>query len=88
MEFEWDDAKDRANRAKHGLSLAEAARLDWQVGVDVADLRHDYGEVRLTRYARLDGRLHVCVFTVRNPRLRIISLRKANRREIRQYGTR
>lgn len=87
MEFEWDQAKDAANRAKHGLSLADAARLDWAGGVDVVDFRQDYGEIRVTRYTSLEGRLHVCVFTDRNDRLRIISLRKANQREIKQYGT-
>ena len=84
MEFEWDDAKDSA---KHGLSLAEAARLDWGHGVDVVDDRFAYGEVRVTRYALLDGRLHVCVFTDRDARLRIISLRKANPLEILAHGT-
>jgi uncharacterized DUF497 family protein len=87
MEFEWDHAKDALNRAKHGLSLGDAVRLDWDTGVDVVDLRYAYGEIRVTRYASLDGRLHICVFTDRNNRLRIISLRKANQREIRQYGT-
>lgn len=87
MEFEWDDAKHAANRAKHGLSLAEAKRLDWAYGVNVVDERYAYGEVRVTRFAPLDGRLHVCVFTDRNGCLRIISLRKANQREIRDHGT-
>jgi uncharacterized DUF497 family protein len=87
MEFEWGEAKDAANRAKHGLSLADAVRLDWTSGIVVVDLRQAFGEVRLIRYAPLDGRLHVCVFTERNARLRIISLRKANQREIRDYGT-
>jgi uncharacterized DUF497 family protein len=87
MKFEWDAAKDAANRAKHGLSLADAVRLDWTFGIVVADLRQAFGEMRLIRCAPLDGRLHVCVFTERNARLRIISLRKANQREIRDYGT-
>jgi uncharacterized protein len=87
MEFEWDDAKDAQNRAKHGVSLALAARLDWAVGVNVIDARFAYGELRVARYAILDGRLHACVFTERNGRLRIISLRKANQREIRDHGT-
>jgi uncharacterized protein len=87
MDFEWDEAKDAQNLAKHGLSLAEAVRLDWTVGANVVDTRFAYGEIRVTRFAPLDGRLHVCVFTDRNGRLRIISLRKANQREIRDHGT-
>jgi uncharacterized protein len=87
MEFEWDEAKDAVNRGKHGLSLADAVRLDWSFGINVVDVRYAYGQVRITRFAVLDGRLHVCVFTDRNGRLRIISLRKANQREIRDHGT-
>ena len=86
MECDWDESKDAANRAKHGVSLAQAVRLDWTRGKDVMDLRADYGEDRIIRYARLDARLFACVYTVRSGRLRIISLRKANRREIRDYG--
>lgn len=85
MEFEWDDGKDDANRAKHGLGLRDAMRLDWLRGRTVPDDRHDYGEARFVLYARMDGRLHVCIFTQRQGRRRIISLRKANRREIRDH---
>jgi uncharacterized protein len=86
MEFEWDATKDAANRAKHGVSLADAARLDWQIGRTEVDPRQ-YGELRLMRYAKLDGRLMVCIYTLRGTTYRIISLRKANQREIRDYGT-
>ena len=86
MEFEWDDGKDAANRAKHGVSLGQAVRLEWKEGRDIQDSRFDYGETRVTRYALLDGRLHVCVFTTRKEVRRIISLRKANERESIAYG--
>lgn len=86
MEFEWDEAKDAANRAKHGLSLGDAARLDWSSGKLEPDPR-DYGELRLIYYVKHDGRLMVCVYTRRGTVFRIISLRKANQREIRDYGT-
>ena len=86
MEFEWDDAKDAANRTKHGVSLADAVGLDWEVGVDLIDSRGTYGEVRIIRYARIESRLWVCVYVYRNEKRRIISLRKANKREIIYYG--
>lgn len=86
MEFAWDEAKDAANLAKHGVSLADAARLDWGRGRDILDRRFDYGETRITRYAMLDGRLYVCVYTLRNQTRRIISLRKANGRERIAHG--
>lgn len=85
MEFEWDDAKDAANRLKHGLSLAEAARLDW-AGGEIERDPPDYGEDRMIFYGPLDGRMVVCVFTLRRTVRRIISLRKANKRERIAHG--
>ncbi len=86
MEFEWDDAKDAANIAKHGVSLADALRLDWTGGKTVQDDRKDYGELRFLNYARMGERLFTCAYVLRSGRHRIISLRKANRREIMTYG--
>jgi uncharacterized protein len=85
MKFEWDDAKDAANRAKHGIGLGEAAGLNWANGEHRHDRRFDYGEERQEVLARLEGRLHNCVYTMRNGVFRIISLRKANMREARRY---
>jgi uncharacterized protein len=86
MEFEWDEAKDTENRAKHGLGLADAARLEWTRARYQVDLRFDYGEERVTAYAMRGVRLYVCIYTLRGSVARIISLRKANVREIRKYG--
>jgi uncharacterized DUF497 family protein len=88
MEIDWDEAKDAANRRKHGLPLAAAARLDWNAGIRDEDRRSDYGERRWTVTAPIVGRLHVCVYTLRKGRVRIISLWKANARERRNYGNR
>lgn len=85
MEFEWDPAKDSANRAAHGLSLAEATRLDWGAALIRPDLRHDCGEMRFSALGPVGGRPCVCIFTMREGRHRIISLRKANAREVRDY---
>lgn len=85
MEIEWDAEKDAANRAKHGISLATAAGLDWRMGKSEADVRN-YGEMRWILYSLLNGRLMVCVYTLRGTRYRIISLRKANSRERMQHG--
>ena len=84
MDLEWE-AKDAENRRKHGVSLADAARLDWKRGLPGRDERRDYGEERRWIIAPLDGRLHVCVYTLRADRTRIISL-KANPRERRKYA--
>jgi uncharacterized DUF497 family protein len=88
MDLEWDAAKDAENRRKHGLPLAAAIRLDWDASSTEPDLRQDYGELRWRLTGLLDGRLHVCIYTLRNGRRRIISLRKANLRERRKHGDR
>ncbi len=84
--IEFDPLKDLANRAKHGVSLADAADLDWDAANIVPDKRFDYGEPRSQAYGMLHGRLHVIAFTQRDARLRIISARRANVRETRRYG--
>lgn len=86
MEIEFDPDKDAINRARHGLSLARAADLDWDGMVSVVDRRRAYGEIRLQGYAELDGRLHMIAFTERGERKRAISLRRANLREIARYA--
>ena len=85
--IEFDPGKDDINRAKHGLSLADAEHLDWEAANIVPDHRFDYGELRSQAYGMLYGRLHVIAFTRRDGRLRVISVRRANVREIRRYGS-
>lgn len=84
--FEYDSEKDAANRLKHGLSLEVARRIDWNDIKVVPDTRHDYHEPRYQIYGKVLNRLHVLIVTPRGGALRIISLRKANRREVIQYG--
>jgi uncharacterized DUF497 family protein len=50
------------------------------------DTRRDYGEPRVIAYGLIRGRINVCVYTLRGDIYRIISLRKANRREVDAYG--
>ena len=84
--IDFDPVKDTINRTKHGLSLDQASDLGWATAVIRPDDRRDYGERRLRAYAMLGGRLHMVVYTPRGDRLRIISLRRANNREVRRYG--
>jgi uncharacterized DUF497 family protein len=85
MNTTFDRAKDAVNFAKHGVSLAAAAGLDWDNALVSPDERRDYGEPRQVALAPMDGRLWVVVFTQRPDGRRIISLRKANLREYRRY---
>ncbi|MDA8249483.1 MAG: BrnT family toxin [Rhodospirillales bacterium] len=81
MEIEFDDAKDAANRLKHGVPLAlGAVALESLIG-ETLDDRRDYGETRINAFGLIAGRLYVCTYTKRGPVYRIISLRKASRRE-------
>jgi len=83
LEIEFDRAKDASNLAKRGLSLARAA--DLVETIEVIDNRRDYGEVRVICVGLIEDRVHVCVYTPRGRIRRIISLRKANRREAEAY---
>ena len=89
MYIEYDDGKDRENRAKHGLPLAigrEVVQDARANGAVVEDRRTDYGERRYLGYGHVNGRLLVCVFTPRDAGVRIISVRKANSRERNVYS--
>lgn len=85
MEIEFDAGKDAANLARHGGSLAAAAWLEWDTLFAMEDRRKGYGEPRMLGYARMGDRLYCIVFTDRTNARRIISLRKANNREIARY---
>ncbi len=86
MEITFDQAKDKTNIAKHGVSLGDAELIKWDMLVTTIDARRDYKEERMIGFAPIGTRLHCVVFTVRNNELRIISLRKANKRELIDYA--
>lgn len=89
MEFEWDDAKAESNLRKHGVAFEDARAVFGDERVIVrTDNRWNYGELRLEALGMVDARLHVVVFTFREETCRIISARKANKREQKRYGYR
>jgi len=81
----FDPEKDRANRQKHGLSLARAEEMDFATAMIVIDDRFPYGEIRYRALGLIEGRLHMLVYTRRDGQRRAISLRKANRKERQRY---
>jgi len=87
VEITFDPTKDAANRDRHGVSLALAVDLEWGWLLAAPDTRHNYGEVRMVGYAPLGTRVFCVVFTDRGEERRIISLRKANDREVRRYAS-
>ena len=86
MKLTYDTAKDAVNLAKHGVSLAIAARLEWADALLWQDMRKEYGEVRMIAFALMDERLYCVVFTDRGEDRRVISLRKANNKEQLHYA--
>jgi uncharacterized DUF497 family protein len=85
MRFEFDPAKDAKNRAKHGVSLALAGELDWEAALVWVDERFEYGELRVIALAPKTEILYCVAFVERGEVRRIISLRRANRREVKHY---
>jgi len=86
MDFEWDEAKSEACFKERGFDFAYAAHAFFDPDRLVqADTRHGYGEDRYQLTGRIEGRLFVVVYTPRRGSIRIISARKANRREAKEY---
>jgi len=84
MRIDFDPAKDAANQAKHGLSLA--ADLEWGSAMVWTDGRKEYGETRQSALALIGQRLYFVAFVDRGDARRAISLRKANIREVTHYA--
>lgn len=85
MEITFDPAKDAANIVKHSVPLALAAGLEWDTALVWPDLRQEYGEPRLCALALWGERLYFVAFVDRGGERRVISLRKANAREVKRY---
>ena len=85
MQIEFDPGKDAGNRAKHGVSLALAGELDREAALVWVDHRFEYAELRMTALAPMTHILYYVAFVDRGAARRIISLRRANRREVKHY---
>lgn len=83
VEFEFDPAKDAANIAKHGVSLSHASQMS--IDTVIADRRSNYGEERFNAFGMIDGVTYCLTFTYRSDRIRVISLRRARRKEYRRH---
>lgn len=86
MDCEWDEAKDAANIAKHGVGFATASRIFDGPVLTWTDDRTDYGEVREHSIGAVEGILVLAVIhTNRDGHHRIISARRASRAERKRY---
>jgi uncharacterized DUF497 family protein len=86
MQIEFDPKKNEANIRDRGLSFELAAGVDFDSALIWQDKRKAYPEVRFSALGMLEGRLHAVVFTEAAKGIRVISFRKANKREERTYG--
>ena len=86
MNITFDPEKDRVNFAKHGVSLALALELEWETALIWEDDRKDYGERRMRALTILVDRVYFVAFVDRADGRRVISLRKANDREVIRYA--
>lgn len=85
MKIEFDTAKNDRNIDERSLSFERAADFDFNTALVQQDVRKPYPEVRFVALGFLDARLHVLCFTPVDGGIRVISFRKANAREIRNY---
>ena len=88
MQYEWNKDKSRSNFAKHGLDFCDAEQVFSSPCVTFEDDRHHYGETRLITLGLLEERIIVIAHAPRSDTMRIISMRKANRREQKIYQER
>ena len=88
MEYEWDETKNAANRREHGIDFSLVEIFNWDFAQFDIDDREDYGELREIATGYIGDVLHVLIFTDREEVIRVISLRKANKKERRAFGQR
>ena len=86
MEIEFDPAKSAKNARERGLPFDLVAALGWEKAFAFEDSRFEYGEERMIALTPMHGRLYVVCDQMRGQVRRIISFRKANRREERIYA--
>lgn len=85
MTFDFDPAKSASNRTKHGIDFVDAQQLWEDVNRIEAPARRVRGEERWLLVARLGRRTWSAVFTYRNEKIRIISVRRARAEEVLRY---
>ena len=84
-DISFDPSKNDRNIASRGISFEVATQFEWDTAMIAEDHRWEYGEPRFQALGFIAGRLHAMVFTPRAGKIHVISLRKANRREMRRY---
>jgi len=87
LEFEYDENKSASNKEKHGIDFKEAKAL-WS---DLNAIRSAVNYVEEPRYlltAKCNEKLYTAVYTMRDTRIRMISVRRAHGKEVKEYEKR
>lgn len=87
MKIDFDPAKNAKNIRERGLSFERVVEFDFETAKFAIDNRRDYGEIRYRVLGFIDHRLHALVLVEIVGGIRVISFRKANKREVKQYET-
>ncbi|MBK8815868.1 MAG: BrnT family toxin [Methylococcaceae bacterium] len=85
MKITYDPDKRDKTLKDRGIDFEEASEVFAGATMDFQDTRQDYGETRIITFGFLDSRMVVIVWTQRGETRHIISMRKANEREIKKY---
>jgi len=85
MEITFDQGKSETNLHERGFGFELAAEFDFAAAFFWVDDRFDYGETRHCALGPVHGRIYALVFTETETGIRIISFRKANKREVKRY---
>ena len=85
MRITFDPEKNERNIRERNLSFELASKFDYDTALYLEDTRRNYGEKRMRGFGYIGNRLHVLVFTMRGETMRVISLRKANAKEVKWY---
>jgi len=83
MPYEWDEAKRLDNIQKHGVDFTAVRRFHWPTATRDRSVRQ--GEERFLSLGYVGDRVHAVVYVRRGGNIRIISMRKANPREVERY---
>ncbi len=83
VNLEWDETKREATLRERGIDFASVSQINWSLALTIEQQHGD--ELRYVTVAPIHDRLHVLAWCYRGTNLRVISLRKANQREVKQY---
>ena len=85
MKIEYDKNKSEKNNIERDLPFDQVVDFEWETAILIEDTRKSYSEQRFLASGFLNDRLHVLCFTKILGGIRVISFRKANKREVIRY---